>query len=300
MLHTARTLLLLGFLINSRTGWSQPVIPLYADTVPNSRSGPDAETSGANRDVIKAAIPTLTVYMPPNPNGTAVIICPGGSYGTLVIKREGYDVAEAFTKIGVTAFVLKYRLPSDKTMPDKSIGPLQDAQQAIKLVRQRAIEWRISANRIGIMGFSAGGHLAATAGTHFDRAVITNNEAISLRPDFMILLYPVISLNDSLGHGSTRKNLLGTSPSAEQIRLYSNELQVTKQTPPTFLLHAGDDNVVPVENSLLFYKALQRSGVPAGMHIYPKGDHGFLSTPTRDEWMELCKHWMKGNGWVND
>lgn len=270
------------------SGVAQPVIPLYTGSVPNAR--PDALTSD---------IPTLTVYVPAQANGTAVIICPGGGYGTLVIKREGYEVAEAFTKMGVTAFVLKYRLPTDKTMLNKSIGPLQDAQRALKLVRQRTTEWHLNPNRIGIMGFSAGGHLAATAGTQYNRAVIDNAEATRLRPDFMILVYPVISLNDSLGHAGTRNNLLGSSPTAEQIQLYSNELQVTKDTPPAFLLHAGDDKVVPVDNSLVFYKALQRNGVTAGMHIYPKGDHGFLTTPTRDEWLDLCKRWLMANGWLN-
>ena len=296
----SRIILLFGLVTATYSGWAQRVIPLYAGAVPNSRSVPNEERSDANQNAFNVSTPTLTIYTPPNANGTAVIICPGGGYGTLVIKREGYEVAEAFNKMGVTAFVLKYRLPSDKTMIDKSIGPLQDAQQAIKVIRQRASEWHVDPTKIGIMGFSAGGHLAATAGTHSNQVVIENKEAVNLRPDFMVLVYPVISLNDSLGHGGTRKNLLGTSPSPEQIKLYSNELQVTKQTPPTFLLHAGDDKLVPVENSLIFYKSLHQHGVPAGMHIYPKGDHGFLVTPTRDEWMELCKRWMKSNGWVND
>lgn len=295
-----RIILLLTSLFIAGLCMGQRSIPLYPNRVPNARSVPDEERSDANQNAFNVATPTLTIYTPTKPNGTAIIVCPGGGYGTLVIKREGYEVAEAFNKLGVTAFVLKYRLPSDKTMTDKSIGPLQDAQQAIKVIRQRASEWQVNPNRIGIIGFSAGGHLASTAGTHSDKAVIDNKEAISLRPDFMILVYPVISLNDSLGHGGSRKNLLGASPSAGQIRLYSNELQVTKQTPPTFLLHAGDDKKVPVENSLVFYEALHRNGIPAGMHIYPKGDHGFQGTPTRDEWMELCQRWMKSNGWLND
>ncbi len=287
-IYSFRFLLTALLLIVWGLGVAQPVIPLYPGSVPNARPNEPA-----------AVIPDLTVYAPAQANGTAVIICPGGGYGTLVIKREGYEVAEAFNKMGVTAFVLKYRLPGDKIMLDKSIGPLQDAQQALKLVRQQASEWHLNPDRIGIMGFSAGGHLAATAGTHYNRIVIDNQEATRLRPDFMILVYPVISLNDSLGHAGTRKNLLGSAPTPDQIRLYSNELQVTKDTPPTFLLHAGDDKVVSVDNSLVFYKALQRNGVPAGMHIYPKGDHGFLTTPTRDEWMDLCKRWLTTNGWLN-
>ncbi|WP_420147943.1 alpha/beta hydrolase [Spirosoma sp.] len=299
-MFSSRLILLLTFLCIAHLNLAQRTIPLYTGGVPNARQGADEERIDANKNAFNVANPTITIYTPANANGTSIIICPGGGYGTLVMKREGYEVAEAFNKMGVTAFVLKYRLPSDKTMIDKSIGPLQDAQQAIKVVRQRASEWNIDPNKIGIIGFSAGGHLAATAGTHANRSVIENKEAISLRPDFMILLYPVISFNDSLGHGGSRKNLLGASPSAEQLRLYSNELQVSKQTPPTLLLHAGDDQKVPVENSLVFYEALHRNGVPAGMHIFPKGDHGFLGTPTRDEWMELCRRWLKSNGWVND
>ncbi|GAB4018758.1 alpha/beta hydrolase [Spirosoma koreense] len=290
--------LILVFLFLTQFVYAQTVVPLYTGAVPNARQVPDPERSNANQDAFSVANPTLTVYPAPTPNGTAVIVCPGGGYGTLVMKREGYEVAEIFNKMGVTAFVLKYRLPSDNTMVDKSIGPLQDAQQAVRLVRQRAAEWHVDPAKIGMMGFSAGGHLVATAGTHSNRPVIDNKENLSLRPDFLILVYPVISLNDSLGHGGTRKNLLGPSPSTEQIQLYSNELHVSKQTPPTFLLHAGDDRLVPVENSLVFYEALHRHGVPAGMHIYPKGDHGFLKAPPRDEWMGLCQRWMQSNGWL--
>ncbi|UFH52091.1 alpha/beta hydrolase [Spirosoma sp. KNUC1025] len=294
-----RAILLPVFFLIIHLAAAQRVIPLYLNGVPNARAVPDQEVNNAGQVVLNVSTPTLTVYTPPTPNGTAVIICPGGGYGALVIKREGYEVAEAFNKMGITAFVLKYRLPNDKTMVDKSIGPLQDAQQAIKLVRQRAAEWHVDVAKIGIVGFSAGGHLAATAGTHSERAMIDNSENVNLRPDFMILVYPVISFTDSLGHSGSRKNLLGESPSADQIKLYSNELQVTKQTPPAFLLHAGDDRIVSVENSLAFYEALHRHEVPAGMHIYPAGDHGFLNTPTRDEWMNLCKSWLQANGWLN-
>ncbi|QIP14425.1 alpha/beta hydrolase [Spirosoma aureum] len=273
---------------------AQQEIPLYPGSIPNARETPDEEIRRADHVVSQVSRPTLSVFLPPNgkANGTAVIICPGGGYGVLVIKREGYDVAEAFTKMGITAFVLKYRLPSDKTMSDKSIGPLQDAQQAIKMIRQRAAEWKIDPKKLGIMGFSAGGHLAATAGTHFSKSLIDNPGNVSLRPDFMILVYPVISLSEKMGHSGTRTNLLGITPSPEQISQYSNETHVETSTPPTFLTHAGDDKVVPVANSLVFYEALQRQGIPADLHLYTKGGHGYLKTPAFDEWFGRCLHWL--------
>jgi acetyl esterase/lipase len=214
----------------------------------------------------------------------------------LVIGKEGYQIAKYFAERGVAAFVLKYRLPDDKIMKDKSIGPLQDAQQAIRLIKQHARQWNIDTGRVGIMGFSAGGHLASTVGTHFDRPVITGNRLADVRPSFMILVYPVISMTDSLGHHGSRNNLLGKSPSLQNIRLYSNELQVTAQTPPAFLIHAGDDKVVDVDNSISFYEALRHNKVPAEMHIYPKGDHGFVLKKPVEEWMDICMKWMKESG----
>jgi len=283
---------------------AQNIIKLYADKIPNEIPGPDQETRNDDGIVRISNIsrPTLTVYLPPKEkaNGAAVVVCPGGGYGINAFKHEGTDVAEQLNKMGVAAFILKYRLPSDKIMKDKAIGPLQDAQQAIKIIRERAKEWNVNPSKIGIAGFSAGGHLASTAGTHFQKALIDNPENTSLRPDFMILLYPVISFTDSIGHIGSRTNLIGTSPSPEQIRLYSNELQVTKQTPPTFLVHAGDDYAVKVENSLRFYEALKKKGVPAELFVYPKGGHGFgLINPTSpDRWMDRCLDWMKSNSWL--
>jgi acetyl esterase/lipase len=181
-------------------------------------------------------------------------------------------------------------------MPDKSVGPLQDAQQAIKTVRQRANEWKLNPAKIGIMGFSAGGHLASTTGTHFNKSYIPNEENVSLRPDFMILIYPVISMKEGLTHGGSRTNLLGKTPSEEQIALFSNELQVNANTPPTWITHTGDDTVVPVENSILFYKELIRNKVPAEMHLYPAGNHGFVLKLPTDEWMQPLFDWMQKSG----
>jgi acetyl esterase/lipase len=178
-------------------------------------------------------------------------------------------------------------------MIDKSVGPLQDAQQAIKTVRMRAAEWKINPAKIGIMGFSAGGHLASTAGTHFDKSYIPNDEKINLRPDFMILIYPVISMTDELTHMGSRNALLGKTPNKELIELFSNEIHVTSNTPPTWLTHTGDDNVVTVENSIHFYQELIRKKVPAEMHLYPKGNHGFVLFQPTDEWMQPLFAWMK-------
>lgn len=277
---------------------AQQEMPLYPGVIPNSKDveGPKEELENE----LHGKMPTLTAFLP-SPElatGSAVIICPGGGYQTLVTKREGTDVAAAFNKIGVAAFVLTYRLPEERTMLDKSMGPLQDAQQAIKVVREAHQEWKIDPEKIGVMGFSAGGHLAATTGVHFDKPVIDNAKNTSLRPDFMILVYPVISLTDSLGHKGSRENLLGLSPSEEQIRFFSNEFQVKGQTPPTFITHAGDDSVVPVENSLKFYEALTKKNIPSELHIYNKGEHGYLKSPSFTEWFGRCEHWMKESGFL--
>jgi acetyl esterase/lipase len=183
-------------------------------------------------------------------------------------------------------------------MKDKSIGPLQDAQQAIKTIREKAKEWNVDGNKIGIMGFSAGGHLASTAGTHYDNPVIENKEATSLRPDFMILVYPVISFLEAPSHKGSRSNLLGASASDEKIKYFSNELQVKQTTPPTFLTHAGDDTVVPVSNSIIFYEALNKYKIPSDLHIYSKGEHGYLKSPPFDEWFTRCINWMKTNQFI--
>jgi len=279
---------------------AQQTIPLYKDAVPNSIATADEEVVAEDKTVSKVSRPSLSIYLPPKEkaNGTAVIICPGGGYGVIVMQHEGSKIAEAFNKRGIAAFVLKYRLPSDKTMKDKSIGPLQDAQQAIKIVREHAAEWNIDTAKTGIMGFSAGGHLASTAATHFNHPVIENNNNINLRPSFAILIYPVISMADSLTHHGSRDNLIGNHPTPQLVRNFSNELQVTEQTPPTYLTHTGDDKVVDVDNSIVFYEALRHHKVEAEMHLYPKGDHGFVLQLPQEEWMQPLFAWMKKNKWV--
>jgi acetyl esterase/lipase len=295
-----KTLLLYSFLLFSPNLTAQEVILLYPGEIPNSLPYNMKEittnmSDGGFKGYRSISKPTLAIYLPVQSiaTGAAVIICPGGGYVTESYRAEGTVIAEAFNKQGIAAFVLKYRLPSDSIMKDKSIGPLQDAQQAIKTVRQRAAEWKINPDKVGIMGFSAGGHLASTTGTHFNKSYIPNNENVNLRPDFLILVYPVISMTDELTHMGSRNNLLGNNPGAEQISLFSNELQVNENTPPTWLTHTGDDTAVPVENSIRFYQALIKNKVPAEMHLYPKGNHAFVLRLPTDEWMQPLFEWMK-------
>lgn len=286
--------------------YAQDTFPLYKAGIPNSKPAPDQEVTlirdAKHINISKISIPTLSVYLPSpeKANGTAIIICPGGGYVNTAIGHEGFEVAKTLNEMGVAAFVLKYRIPNDSTMVNKEIGPLQDAQRAIQIVRQRAKEWKVNPSRVGILGFSAGGHLASTAGTHFTKAVIDNKDSTNLRPDFMVLLYPVISLSDSMAHIGSRNQLIGKTPTPEKIREYSNDLQVTAQTPPTFLVHAGDEKGVKVQNSINFYLALQKNNVPAELHVYPKGGHGFGmdNASTKDQWIERLKNWLDMNGWL--
>ena len=281
---------------------AQEVVNIYPDVIPNSKKSDKIESANANSSIIRGVTkPTLEIYLPEKEKatGAAVIICPGGSYGVLVYQGEGIRTAKEFQKNGIAAFVLKYRLPDDTTMTDKKIGPLQDAQQAIKMVRENATKWGIDANKIGLMGFSAGGHLASTEATHFGKAVIENKNNTSLRPDFLILVYPVISMQDSLTHADSRKNLLGATPSKATIDLFSNELQVDKNTPPTYITHASDDKVVDVDNSIFFYEQLRHHNVAAELHIYQKGGHGFVFQPQAEGWMNLLFKWMKNSKWIN-
>lgn len=283
---------------------AQQVFPLY-HTVPNAITSTGLvekwDTTSNGRILARnVSLPTLTAYLPAKnkANGTAVIICPGGGYSYLVMNQEGSEVAEAFASNGVAAFLLKYRLPNEKIMVNKTIGPLQDAQQAIKMIREKAAEWNVDPDRIGIIGFSAGGHLASTASTHFSSGVITNDKGTSLRPDFSILVYPVISFLDSLSHKGSRRALLGKdTASLKAINLYSNEKQITVHTPPTFLLHSSDDKVVPVGNSIAYYQALITAGVKAEMHIYSAGGHGYglRNKANKDDWFQRCINWMQAN-----
>jgi len=245
--------------------------------------------------------PALTIYLPETRvTRTAVVVCPGGGYGALAMDHEGRQIAEWLNARGVAAFVLKYRLGPRYHHP----APLQDVQRAIRTVRSRAAEFGIAADRIGVWGFSAGGHLASTAATHFDAGDASAPDAAGrsgCRPDFAILSYPVITFSDQYTHRGSRTNLLGSAPDPKLVELLSNEKQVTPQTPPTFLFHTSDDAGVPVENSVQFYLALRKAGVPAEMHIYEHGRHGVglaPSDPVLASWSRRLEAWLKFHGWI--
>jgi acetyl esterase/lipase len=244
--------------------------------------------------------PSLTVFLPTKnqANGTGVIVCPGGSYTALASNHEGRQVANWLNSLGIAAFVLKYRLGPRYHHPIE----LGDAQRAIRLVRAHAAEYGIAPDRLGVMGFSAGGHLAATMGTHFDNGNGNDpdpNQRAGSRPDFLVLGYPVISFTTPYTHKGSLSNLLGDSPDPKLMEGLSNELQVTAQTPPTFLFHTTEDKTVPVENSVLFYLALHKAGVAAEMHIFERGPHGVglaLRDPALGMWPELLANWFRMRG----
>ena len=245
--------------------------------------------------------PELTVYIPENvgANGTSVVICPGGGYWFNSVQNEGYMVADWLNSLGITAFVLKYRLPADAIMQEKSAGPLQDVQEAIRIVRRNADKWNINPGRVGVIGFSAGGHLAATASTLYDENVYEPEDTVSARPDFSILVYPVITMDTAFTHMGSRRNLLGKSPSKKQTEHYSAEQQVNENTPPAFLVHAQDDGAVPVMNSIRYYEAMLKYKVPGELHIYEKGGHGFglgRTGGTESTWPEACEKWLRMSG----
>ena len=286
------------FSLVSQLAFSQgdKTIDLY-QKVPGSKAAAGYVEIMDSTHAKKVINPQLYAFFPKQPNGTAVVICPGGGYSGLAIKKEGFDVAKQFIARGVTAFVLKYRLPSDEIMEDRKIGPLQDAQQAIKYVRDHAKEYQLDTSKVGIMGFSAGGHLASTAATHFGQVVISNKEKTSVRPSFAILIYPVVTMGAETHQGS-KNNLIGKDASAELVKLYSNEMQVSPNTPMTYLVHANDDKAVPVNNSLHFIQALNKNGVKNGAFIYQNGGHGFgLNNKTsKDPWFDRLMFWMEENG----
>ena len=277
--------------------------PLYDGAIPNyiqSENKESEATSGGILRFSKVSIPAYQFYQAnTNSDAACVIICPGGGYGILASGHEGTDVANFFNSIGVHALVLKYRIPSDEHQIDKKIAPLQDAQRAIYLVRQHAIDWGVDPSKVGIMGFSAGGHLAASLATHYDDRKIEADKSISFRPDFQILGYPVISFG-KISHGGSINNLLGKDTTTEQIEYYSNELHVNKKSPPAFMVHAKDDGAVSIKNSIQYHERLISSGVESTIFIYEEGGHGFgMNNTTSDmQWTDALKIWMKKIGVV--
>jgi acetyl esterase/lipase len=246
--------------------------------------------------------PTVTAYLPDvsTATGTGVLIMPGGGYGRVCIGHEGEDIARRLNRDGIAGFVLKYRVPNGH----EEI-PLRDAQQALKLVRANADQWRVDPERIGVMGFSAGGHLASTVGTHFNEDIAAGELGIagqSVRPDFVVLVYPVVTLLDPFAHTGSRTNLLGDDPPESLVKRFSNELHVTPETPPTFLVHSVDDRGVPIENSLLFFNALRANDVPVEFHAFEVGGHGFglgRDSAPCEAWPELLVNWLRNSGFLD-
>jgi acetyl esterase/lipase len=254
------------------------------------------------QSVSKVTVPTITIYTPSEikANGTAVIIFPGGGYSHLSMNKEGKKVAKWLNSLGITAYLLKYRMPDDRTMKDKTIGPLQDAQEAVRMVRRNAKKWNLDASKIGVMGFSAGGHLAATLSTHFTEITYDSIENTSSRPDFTILIYPVISMQNEIANKGSKEKLLGLNPSSELIKKFSCDLNVNADTPKTFIVHATDDQSVPVENSINYYLALKNNKIQCELHLYEKGGHGFGLglIETSKNWTKDCENWLMYNNYI--
>ncbi len=277
------------------------VIDLWPEGVPGLRADASAEKTMDAGRISNVHRPTLTLIAPASAaaNGTAVIICPGGGYTRLAFDHEGVVPAQWFRSLGVTAFILKYRL--------KEYGhpaPLRDVLRAVRTVRSRAAEYQIRPDRIGVLGFSAGGHLAASSGTLFDSPDGRTGapiDAVSARPDFILLVYPVITMGPQHSHQGSRTALLGQNPQSELVKRLSVETQVSKETPPAFIVQTQEDKTVDVENSLMFYQALRNAGVPAELHLYAKGPHGFGMGPgfgPASDWPARAESWMRFNGWL--
>lgn len=269
-------------LMTAMTFAQQPVeLPLWPDGAPNSNGLTGGEKEVSPHRLSNVTAPTITVYRAPQPNGMAVIMCPGGGYSRLAMDHEGHDMASWFCGQGITYIVLKYRMPNGHCEV-----PLSDAERAIRIVREHAGEWNINPRKIGIMGASAGGHLASTLATHY---------SAETRPDFQILLYPVVTMLQNT-HGGSRNELLGKSPTTEQIRHFSNELQVTSDTPQAFIVLSSDDGAVPPSNGVNYYLALQKNNVPASLHVYPTGGHGWGYRDNfkyKQQWTQELEKWLR-------
>ena len=301
------SLLIVALYAGCQFSFSQDfILPLYNDKIPNSiNTGQKEKIEKSDITLISnVQNPDIAVYLPSKrfATGQAVIICPGGGYWVLAYDLEGTDIARYLNSIGVAGIVLKYRLPTSGNTVESHKVPLMDAQRAMRLVRSNAKSWNIDTTKIGIMGFSAGGHLASTLGTHFDygnKLAADSVERRSCRPDFMVLMYPVISFVDASVHTGSAESLLGKNPGQDLLVYYSNELQVTDDTPPAFFAFADNDDGVPAENSLLMYAALRKKKIPAELHILSEGKHGFglgLGNEHVSSWTENLKRWLN---WLN-
>lgn len=293
------------FILNQFLPAQDLVIPLWSEGAPDALQDStyletlDTDQPYRIRNVYQ---PTISIYFPAdeNPDRTAIIICPGGGYRRLAFDHEGVLVAEWFKSMGIVGIVLKYRLPDDRIMKNKTIGPLQDVQKAIRLVRRNGAEWKIDPYKIGVMGFSAGGHLAASASTLYDDSTYCSMDTLSARPDFSILIYPVISFREGIMHQGSRSQLLGEKPSEALIRHFSLDEQVNDRTPSTFIVHSIDDKSVPIENSLNYFQALRNHHVCCEIHLYETGGHGFginRGKGTEKNWPDALQEWLKMHGY---
>jgi len=296
-------ILLMLLALRARSFGQDFVLPLYDPSAlpPGSAAVQERVEKTDITRISNVRNPNIAVYLPSKrlATGQAIVICPGGGYQILAYDLEGTDIARYLNSIGVAAIVLKYRLPVSCGCPEPWHAPLDDARRAMRLVRHNAGTWNINPGEVGVMGFSAGGHLASTLGTHFDGGIRDDRDPVereSCRPDFMILMYPVISFVDPSSHAGSREALLGKNPEASLLTSFSSELQVHADTPPAFLVHASDDKTVPVRNSLLMYEALHSKGISAEMHILTEGGHGFglgLGNPHVNSWTENLRLWLR-------
>ena len=293
-----------AFMIN---GFSQTLtIKLWPDGIPGSITDPSyvekiTTVDGRITRCERVVNPDLSVFLPApdKANGAAVLICPGGGYGALAFDHEGNAIAKWLNDNGIAGIILKYRLPSDQIMKDKSTGPLQDAQEAMRVIRRNASDWKIDPGKVGVIGFSAGGHLASTLSTHYAEKVYEVKDNSSARPDFSLLIYPVVSFDTTITHRGSRNNLIGIKPDARLVERFSNELQITNETPPAFLVHSADDKAVPVMNSIGYFRGLQKNNIPAELHVFQKGGHGYglaIDRGTESSWPDLCIRWLKQIG----
>lgn len=302
-LNSIRKATILIFMFSSMTSYSQEKVhKIWKSGIPGSIKNDSYKEEITDNNgwirLSKVTDPTITVFLPEKQKSKtpAVLICPGGGYSRLAYDHEGNEVAKWLNKQGVAGILLKYRLPSDDIMEDKKIGPLQDAQQAMRVIRENAEDWNIDPSKVGVMGFSAGGHLAASLTTLYDKPVYDYQGDFSARPDFSILVYGVLSMQDSLTHKGSQINLLGQNPSQELIHDFSTELQIDKNTPPCFLIHSSDDGAVNYLNSIYFYEALIKHGVRSEMHIYDSGGHGYGLATRKDgpkDWPRNLSLWLK-------
>ncbi|WP_423126953.1 alpha/beta hydrolase [Gaoshiqia sp. Z1-71] len=295
---------IISFAASANLFGQSKVIDLWNGEVPGSIQKTDYKQIVDSAYYIKLRYisnPTIQVYPAPagKNTGTAVVVCPGGGYYGISFVGEGQEVAKWLNGLGISAIVLHYRLPDDAIMENKSIAPLQDGQEAMRIVRRNAKEWGIDPHKIGIMGFSAGGHLASTVSTHYNEKVYTPIDSTSARPDFSLLIYPVISMDTAITHMGSRESLIGKNPSTEMVEHFSNALKVTANTPPAFMIHSLDDGAVPVENSIEYALAMKKYKVPCELHIYQSGGHGYglgRSKNTESTWTEACRRWFETSG----